>query len=270
MLKQLVVASEYGEPSNYQSLICNNLMVTKGIRKTNICLLLITKNLPGCDHIIITADKLEISTQIHCTITGLGGTKLEPHIPTPNLMVKDSVEFIQKYKIDPKVITIRIDPIVPEFLDLQMAEASYTLEAFADIGVRGCRISIVDYYPHIRARFDKLGIEHPGRFQPLDSAKESIINQLFHLTCKFNMNLHLCAESIPKGLAGSKDIDTEGCASAASWERIGIDGLRSAARKQRRECTCDLEKRDLLVGLEKGCKPGCAYCYWKDKVGYNV
>ncbi len=86
------------------------------------------------------------------------------------------------------------------------------------------------------------------------------------LTSKFGMTLHLCAESIlltglPDNLTG--DIDIEGCASAASWERLGVSDLLPITRKQRKECTCDLAKTDLLAGLAKGCPKGCAYCYWR-------
>lgn len=257
--RRLVVASEYGEPSKYEEIICQRLRAKRG----DICLLLITKYLPGCLSILDVAEELKVPTQIHCTITGLGGTKLEPHIPTSKLMVEESLRAVEKYKIDPKSVTVRIDPIVPEFQELQVEEASHTLEAFASVGVRDCRISIVDYYPHVRERFDKLGICHPRGFQPPSSTKELIITHLLHLTCQFNMELHLCAETVPKGLASSIDIDTEGCASAVSWERLGITNLRPATRKQRRECTCDREKTDLLAGLSKGCTGGCAYCYWR-------
>jgi len=260
-VKQLVVASEYGEPSNHVGVICQRLCDIK----KDVCLLLITKNLPDCSKIIVVADSLSIPYQIHCTITGLGGTVLEPQVPAPNLMVEESIKVIEKYKIDPKAITVRIDPIVPEFLDLQTIEASHTLKAFAGIGVKDCRISIVDYYPHVRERFDKLGIKHPDRFQVGIPLKNLIIDRMFHLTSMYNMKLHLCAEYLGPNLEGSiyPGVDTEGCASAASWKRLGITDLKPATRKQREECTCNLSKQDLLAGLSKGCKGGCVYCYWR-------
>lgn len=260
-MKQLVVASEYGEPSNHQEVICQRLFNKKSTEKKDVCLLLITKNLPNCLKILGTADALHIPTQIHCTITGLGGTKLEPQVPTPNLMVEESIKMIEKYRINPEAVTIRIDPIVPEYLNLQMVEIPHILGPLASIGVKDCRISIVDYYPHVRERFDKLGIEHPNKFQEDKPTKDSIISKLACLTVQLDMRLHLCAESLPK--KPEINIDTEGCASSESWKRLGIDSLRPITRGQRKECTCDLKKEDLLAGLEKGCKPGCAYCYWR-------
>lgn len=264
-MRQLVIASEYGEPSKHEGLICQRLFNRKSLEGRDICLLLITKNLPECLEILGTAEELEIPIQVHCTITGLGNTPIEPHIPFPDYVLEQSIEVIRKYKIAPEAVTVRVDPLIPELLDKQMNVIPHILETFANVGVKDCRISIVDYYPHVRARFDKLGVEHPNRFQPLDSAKDLAINKMFHLTCKFNMNLHLCAELVPQSLKSSTniDIDTEGCASAASWKRLGIAKLKPATRKQRRECTCDLEKVDLLAGLSKGCKQGCAYCYWR-------
>lgn len=261
----LLVASEYGEPSNHSSVISQRLFSEKSVRGRDVCLLLIAKNLPGCVQILDMADALKIPAQIHCTITGLGGTPAEPHIPLPDYVLEQSVKMIKERGIDPLFVTVRVDPLVPELLDRQMDVIPRVLETFAKAGVRDCRASVVDYYPHVRAKFDQVGMNHPVGFQPSTAVKELAINMLFHLTARFNMNLHLCAESIPQSLSNSIgiDIDTEGCASRSSWERLGITGLKPLVRSQRRECTCDLYKEDLLKGLRKGCQPGCIYCYWR-------
>ncbi len=258
MTRQLVVASEYGEPSNHIETILQRLYAMK----TDICLLLITKNLPGCRRILDLVSELKTPMQIHCTITGLGGTKLEPHILGPDYMVKESIGFLEEYRIDPKAVTIRIDPIIPEFLDLQIVEAKSTLEAFSGIGVKDCRISVVDYYPHVKVRLDLLGIEYSSTFQVGIPLKNLIIDRISFLTVPLGMRLHLCAEGLPFRFP-IDSIDTEGCASAASWERLGITDLKPATRKQRKDCTCNLSKQDLLAGLSKGCPNGCAYCYWR-------
>ena len=261
-MRRLLVASEYGEPANYVDTILSRLSQHKG----PIALLLITKR--PLDSMDIPRYSLShyTPTMCHFTITGLGGTKVEPHIPTPKESTEQALSVIEELHINPESVTLRIDPIIPELIDKQMDTIPRILEAFSKTGVKDCRISIVDYYPHAREKLGKLGIEHPYGFQADGSTKALIINQLFHLTCRFNMDLHLCAESIPENLISSTgiDIDTEGCASAESWRRLGISDLQSLIRKQRRECTCDLRKEDLLAGLEKGCSPdGCAYCYWR-------
>jgi len=256
-MKQLVVASEYGEPSRYEDTICQRLS-----ERRDVCLLLITKNLPGCGKIVVVADDLAIPYQIHCTITGLGGTRWEPQVPKPELMVEACLDFFSKYMIDLRSVTLRIDPIINEALGLQLAEAMLSMKAFSKAGVRDCRVSVVDYYPHVRERFDKLGIGHPNGFQIQQDRKDELINFFLQEANRFNMNLHLCAEQMP-AKPNYPNIDTEGCASAASWKRLGIENLRPATRKQRGECTCDLSKEDLLTGLSKGCPDGCAYCYWR-------
>lgn len=261
--KQLVVASEYSEPSNHSDIICQRLYSMKKVEGKDICLLLITKNLPKCLEILGTIDALGIPTQIHCTITGLGGSSVEPHIPSPDYILEQSLEVIKKYRISPEAVTLRIDPIIPELLAWQMNKIPHMLESFAEVGVRDCRISIVDYYPHVRERFDRLGIEHPGGFQVGIPLKNLLIGKISYLTIQLGMRLHLCAESLPA--SPEFNIDTEGCASNASWARLGIDGLKPLTRRQRPSCTCDLSKIDLLRGLEKGCEGGCAYCYWKRK-----
>ena len=257
-MRQLVVASEYGEPSNHKEIVCQRLCDMK----RDVCLLLITKNLPNCEEILVVAGSKSIPYQIHCTITGLGGTTWEPQIPKPELMVESCLCFLEKYQIDPKCVTLRIDPIINEALGIQLAEAMLSMKAFSEAGVKDCRISIVDYYPHVRERFDKLGIGHPNGFQLQQDRKDELINYFLQQANRFNMNLHLCAEQIP-AKPNYSNIDTEGCASAASWKRLGITDLKPATRKQRAECTCDLSKQDLLSGLSKGCPDGCVYCYWR-------
>ncbi len=138
-MRQLLVASEYGEPSRHQEVTCQKLFTEASAKKRNVCLLLITKNLPGCLKILDRADTLSIPTQIHCTITGLGNTSMEPHISFPDYVLEQSIKVIEKYKIDPKAVTIRIDPLVPESFNYQMNTIPRILGTFAGIGVRDCR-----------------------------------------------------------------------------------------------------------------------------------
>lgn len=261
-MRQLVIASEYGEPSNHEDFIRRRLS-----QKRDVCLLLITKNLPGCSKILTAADSMSIPYQIHCTITGLGGTKFEPQVPKPELMVESCLDFFSKHMIDLKAVTLRIDPILDEALGLQLGEAMLSMKAFSEAEVKDCRISIIDYYPHVRDRFTRYGLKlkYPNNFQSPEARQEELIGYFYQQANRFGMRLHLCAEQIPryKYLRKVGDIDTEGCASAASWERLGIEDLKPATKKQRADCTCDLSKQDLLTGLSKGCPDGCVYCYWR-------
>ena len=258
--RQLLVASEYGEPANYVDTILSRLSQHRG----PIALLLITKK--PTDSMDIPRYSLShyIPTMCHFTITGLGGTKVEPHIPTPKESTEQALSVIEELHINPGSVTLRIDPIVPELIHIQRESWPETLEAFASIGVRDVRCSIVDYYLHARERWEKLGIKVNPCFQASEAQIFSSIDSLSYLVIQFGMRLHLCAEKITRPEVTEENIDTEGCASAESWRRLGMDDFKPLVRRQREECTCNLRKKDLLAGLEKGCSPGgCAYCYWR-------
>ncbi len=261
-MRQLVVASEYGEPSRHQEIICSRLRQRK-----DACLLLITKELPLCEKIVSEARRYDIPIQIHCTITGLGGTSWEPHMHAPSLIVESCLRLLENYQIDPKAVTLRIDPIINEALGIQFSEAMITIKAFSEAGIKDCRVSVLDYYPHVRVRMShyKFDVEPCHTFQIPEPRKSELISFFYRECQRHGMRLHLCAERVPDCLLKEKDCtaDTEGCASKESWERLGITDLKPAVRRQRRDCTCNLSKIDLLQGLSKGCKGGCIYCYWR-------
>lgn len=258
-MRQLVVASEYGEPSSYADTILARLST----HRKEIALLLITKR--PLDSIDIPRYTLShyIPTMCHFTITGLGGTKFEPHVPEPEEATKQALDVIEELCINPKSVTLRIDPIVPELIHIQRKSWPKLLEAFASVGVEDVRCSIVDYYPHVRKRFEDLGVEVSGGFQATEAQIFSCIDSLSYMSIQLNMKLHLCAEKITRPGSTEINVDTEGCASKEAWERLGVTDLKPSIRKQRASCTCNLNKEDVLRGLSKGCKQGCTYCYWR-------
>lgn len=264
-MRRLLVASEYGEPSLYQDTLVSRLRST--CRTRDVCLLLITKELPKCERLVETAQVLGVPMQIHCTMTGLGGTSWEPHMHAPSLIVDSCLQLMKEYELSPESVTLRIDPIVNEALGVQMGEATIFVKAFAEFGVRDCILSVLDYYPHVRARMSryKFDVEPCRTFQIAKPRRDELISFFYHLCSGFGVRVHLCAEQIPTWMVEQrvKGIDVEGCASRASWERLGIDDLMSITRRQRGSCTCDLDKLDLLRGLNKGCEDGCMYCYWR-------
>lgn len=258
-VRQLLVASEYGEPGNWKDIVQSRLhkLATRG----EVALLLITKNPERSFDIVQKATEDGVPTQVHFTITGLGGTKYEPQIPSPQSATESALRWIQRGFIEPEAVTLRIDPIVPEFIHIQREVWPGLLDAFANTGVVDVRCSVVDYYPHVRERFRSLGMDVSVTFQTSRNTIVSCIDSLVHYSSQLRMKLHLCAEETP-GLTRS-GVDREGCASSISWTRLGVTDLKPLVRRQRPSCTCDLEKSDLLKGLRKGCPDGCVYCYWR-------
>lgn len=258
-MRQLVVASEYGEPSNYLDTILTRL----SRYKEEIALLLITKRPLGSMDILRYSLSHYIPTMSHFTITGLGGTKFEPHVPTSEEATKQALDVMEELHINPKSVTLRIDPIVPELIYTQRKSWPKLLDSFASVGVEDVRCSVMDYYPHVRKRFEALGIEVSNSFQATEDQVFHHIDSLLYMVIQLNMKLHLCAEKITRPGSTEVNVDTEGCASKEAWKRLGVTDLKPLIKKQRASCTCNLNKEDVLKGLDKGCKQGCTYCYWR-------
>lgn len=83
---------------------------------------------------------------VHCTITGMGGTKIEPFVPT----VEQSVKKVKKL-IDGgfpvNQIVLRIDPIIPT--EKGVDTALNVISSFAGLGIERIRMSFLDMYKHL-------------------------------------------------------------------------------------------------------------------------
>jgi len=206
-------------------------------------LILITKNLPTLMPRIGLA--VTNKTIVHATVTGWGGSNLEPYVPPPDV-VMDEFACVQ-YPNDRLVL--RIDPIIPTEEGLERALAVLKLRR-RDSRVR---ISFLDAYPHVRTRLRKAGLSHlidwNGLHAPLERRKE-------------------CLEYI-KGIVPGVEVCSEpgipctGCVSALDLKALHLPVPDNIGRKgQRGACMCIAQKRELLTA-RKQCPHQCVYCYWR-------
>ena len=94
---------------------------------------------------------------IHATITGYGGTKLEPNVPKPYINFAALSEFIRRCDFQSNnaaSIVLRVDPIIPTRKGIETAKSM--IEMGYAIGIRRFRISMIDMYKHVIQRFRAL------------------------------------------------------------------------------------------------------------------
>lgn len=178
---------------------------------------------------------------VHCTITGFGGSVLEPEVPGTDDAVHGLVKIAEK--IGMKRVVLRIDPIIPASFDIKPSKIALPLKL---CGIRK-RISFLDNYKHVKKRFRDAGLEPlPYDFHaPLK-------NRLF--VWKKLGKPEVCGEPGMKctGCVGKKDLDI-----------LGVKASSQRVSSQRTACMCLSVKHELLSKRSR-CGHGCLYCYWKD------
>lgn len=184
---------------------------------------------------------------VHCTITGHGGSDLEPGVKPPEVTLDAYRELVARY--GGERVVLRIDPILA-------CDAAFVAKAKAVCEeARGrVRISFMDFYPHVRQRFADADIAYD---QPGFHAPQSLRRKLwdrFDALVPAGEVLEVCAEP---GLACT------GCVSERDVKAMGLAGLSGEVGEQRKHCCCAAEKKELFASRHR-CDHGCLYCYWKD------
>ncbi len=189
----------------------------------------------------------------HYTVTGMGGSILEPGVVPPHKAMS-SLEKIVKLVNDPRRVRFRFDPIV----HLQMKDgSSYTnlswFEKFAprikQTGITDVSISWMSVYRKVSARLKRTGIKIEDVSQDLWQQE---YKKIMEIASVFDFTIHGCC--VP-GMNRSKCID--GLLLSKLHPTGEICSLRKA-KGQRVECGCT-ESWD--IGWYFKCIHGCRYCY---------
>lgn len=193
---------------------------------------------------------------LHMTCTGYGGTVIEPKVPKWATTVQNLKQMID-LGFPVERIVLRVDPIIPTEKGIRLAQA--VIEAGYNVGVQRVRISVLDMYKHVQARFQQHGLPLPygSSFQASREQFAALDRALLQTLCKYpGISLESCAEpqlKVPKRI---------GCVSDYECQLFKIEKPDSSA-KQRQECLCCAEKTELLSNRHP-CAHGCLYCYWRN------
>lgn len=137
--------------------IAYNLDAFDRLYKGNI---IITKRLTDklINKLIGNSDKIIF----HCCVTGMGSTRIEPFVPTPQKTLEKLHKLLDG-GFPTSHIVLRIDPIVPTRKGVETAMG--VLRLFRGLGIKRVRISFLDNYKHVRERFKEIGVElYNGEF----------------------------------------------------------------------------------------------------------
>ncbi|MFB3881454.1 MAG: DUF1848 family protein [Armatimonadota bacterium] len=191
---------------------------------------------------------------LHWTVTGLGGTFVEPNVPLPQsqlALLDDIVALVG----DPRRIHWRYDPLVSARQDDERASNvdldlfRSLAEPFARAGVPAVHTSFATIYRKVVRRIAQTGMEFEGY-----SAEERrrFISALAEEAGRLDMQLITCCEP---GFPMQRCIDGELLA-ALHPDREPCPTDR--ARGQRGLCGCTVS---LDIGRYLPCPNRCLYCY---------
>ena len=227
----------------FDRLYMANIIITKHLTDALINKLIIHKN----------------SCILHVTVTGFGGSKIEPFVPTVEQTVKKMGKLIDD-GFPVKQIVLRIDPIMPTAKGVDTA--INVLKAFSEFGIERVRISFIDMYQHVKERFEENNVKLPFRnsFHAGDSIRQFAFKQMQEEAIGLGYShVYTCGEPgfEETPCISQLDIDILGLT-----ETITLEGNK----KQRSNCSCPANKRQLISWEEskKKCGHECLYCYMKN------
>ena len=106
---------------------------------------------------------IKIPKIIHFSITGLGGTKYEPGVMPYNELLDRIGDYI-KQGLDPSMVTIRIDPIVPGVTPRHVIEN--IIKRASSMGIKNIRFSIMDFYATTAQFTEANGFDYSKYYVP--------------------------------------------------------------------------------------------------------
>lgn len=214
--------------------------------------IIISKNIN--DNLISNLLKFSNKLILHATITGLGGSIIEPNVPIYQFNFVQILKLIS-LKFPKNQIVIRIDPIFPGLI---VDKIEPILKFCVQNGIFRVRFSFIDMYKHVIDRFKQYAINYPNfPIFNLDQEKE----KYFKLFNKYTiLNFESCTEYIPDDF--KFNIKQIGCISKLDYDILKLEFHQYNNFKQRPNCLC-INKKELLNN-KKRCPHQCLYCYWKD------
>jgi hypothetical protein len=200
----------------------------------------------------------------HFTVTGLGGSLIEEHVPEPEAALEQIGPLIDLAG-RPGRVSVRFDPVV----FWEEGGPPRTNRAFfeklapraAGLGVKAIRFSFAQWYAKARRRAAKRGFVYID--PPLEEKKKAAL-ALADMAAAWGLELFSCSQDF---LAAVPGIKPSSCIDGPLLQRLHPSGEPVSFLKdktQRRECRCT-ESVD-IGSYTQSCPHACLYCYANPRI----
>lgn len=223
-------------------------------------MILITKNITDTfAATVLDLYKRGYKIVLHCTCTGYGSSALEPNVPDYRTQL-NSLCILIRAGFPAENCVLRIDPIFPTEKGLKRVQEVLFYFATINCGVKRIRVSLVDEYRHVKARYRAHGWT-PVYGDDFGPSHEQIIMTAKCLNDFTEYTYEVCAENaLAKEL---NNVHVLGCVSEEDLKLMGLPVENMTINPQHRNgCHCLSCKTELLTD-RKPCPHQCVYCFWK-------
>ena len=197
---------------------------------------------------------------VHLTITGLGGTDLEPSAPAWSAAQAEVPRLIDLLGGDGRRILWRFDPVIPARASPEIF--ARLADGLAARGVRHCIISFLSSLSlkgSLLPQYARFGLAPSPMAQKVDWA-----GRLADRARAAGLELRLCCQpKVVERLGGNGSpascIDAQ-LASALHPEQPALAAAKDSTQRKHCRCAPSTDIGDYAAHL---CRTGCAYCYSK-------
>jgi len=203
-----------------------------------------------CDNLINSGFDFN-RAYLQLTITGLGGTPLEPGVPKADTVIESLTQLIGK-GFSPNHISWRLDPIIPTYHNYSMIDdLAYKI---GRLGITRCTSSFITWYGHVKERWPE------GASTQWSIPKQrTMIAVIKDILSKRNIELYGCAQPALNCI-----VKPAKCMDGDLYKNLtGISFDSTKDPSQRNSCGCTLSTD---IGRYRQCPHRCLYCYGKKSV----
>ena len=213
----------------------------------------------GLKSVLVAYDQL----YLHFTVTGLGGTSVEPGVPDYRAALAQLPALVALAG-DPLRVSVRFDPLL--FWEERIVTRSNfdlfpeVAEAAAAVGIRDIRVSFAQWYGKAVRRAAARGLIFRV---PSEEEQKSRALELSAIAAARGLVLHACSQPVLAGIPGLRPSSCIDSALLESLHPRREPVSRRKDRTQRAACLCT-ESKD-IGSYTQTCPHGCVYCYANPK-----
>lgn len=185
---------------------------------------------------------------LQLTVTGLGGTELEPGVPDAEEVWNYTKELIAK-GFNPEFINWRCDPLIPYYhTRLHIYKCA---SGARECGIRRCVTSFITWYGQVKERWPD------GMKTQVDKNTQiKLAKSMRDILEEYDIELYGCTQPHLKDL-----IKPSACIDGEYYSEItGFNFDNTKDPSHRPSCMCSVSTD---IGSYRACPHNCVYCYSK-------